>query len=282
MYKYLRKIYRLIMPLIWAKKKYKFFMSSNMMDLELKTLRVVNSTNLLARVINPIPVAAPFGQRCLVIAPHQDDEAIGCGGAVLAHVARGGDVKIVLVQDGTGAEAALGMLREELMDLREKESARCAELMNVDKPQFLRYPKLTPDAVERLAADLNDIIKDYKPDTIFAPSVLDNDNDHMYTALALAAALKDISDPIEVYSYEVWGLCIPNVAVFIDEFMDKKCELINCFKSQVAHNDYAHAFKGLAMYHSLQFGAVDHKYVERYFVLPKDEFVSFAEKIGKV
>ncbi|MFZ2422771.1 MAG: PIG-L family deacetylase, partial [Anaerolineae bacterium] len=46
------------------------------------------------------PWSTPGGQRVLVIAPHPDDEACGCGGALLRHRAAGDAVTIVVVTDG--------------------------------------------------------------------------------------------------------------------------------------------------------------------------------------
>lgn len=38
------------------------------------------------------------GSNVLVIAPHQDDESIGCGGTIIKHVRDGGHLEIVFVR----------------------------------------------------------------------------------------------------------------------------------------------------------------------------------------
>ncbi|WP_161946360.1 PIG-L deacetylase family protein [Desulfonatronum thiosulfatophilum] len=251
-----------------------------MFELDRKTQAVFHATNILKRYIKPIQVRPPFGKRCLVVAPHSDDEAIGCGGSVLSHLSKNGDARIIIVQDGSGAEAAIGLSRKELIEIREQESIECAKRLGIEAPRFLRYARVGVDNVSRLAADLEGIIMEYQPDAVFGPFILDHNYEHENVSLALALALERTGLDVEVYSYEVWGLCIPNVAVFIDEFIDAKCELIACFKSQTRCNDYAHAFKGLAMYNSLQFGAIDTKYVERFLALPGNEYVDFVKKVA--
>jgi len=42
------------------------------------------------------------GERLLVVAPHPDDETLGAGGLIQRVVARGGEVRIVLVTAGDG------------------------------------------------------------------------------------------------------------------------------------------------------------------------------------
>ncbi len=276
---YLRRAYRTLVPLIFSKKNYKFFLMSSLMDLDAKTQKLFHASNALSAVIKPVLMPCPFGERLLVIAPHHDDEAIGCGGTVLAHLARGKEVQVVIVQDGSGAEGALGMTREELIAVREEESRACARLMGNGPPLFLRFSHVDETGLDSVAAELERVVDAFRPDTIFTPFVLDTHREHACTAAALARALRGNKGKADVYSYEVWGLCIPNTAVAIDEFMDRKCELINCFASQTKGNDYAHAFRGLAMYHSLQFGARDIRYVERFFALPDHEYADFVDRV---
>ena len=38
--------------------------------------------------------------KALVLAPHPDDEVIGCGGAILAHNDAGAEVVVALITDG--------------------------------------------------------------------------------------------------------------------------------------------------------------------------------------
>lgn len=274
-----RRIYRTLIPWLWAKKNYKFFVNSSLFNLDRKTQAVFLATNTLGYFIKPIRVRPPFGRRCLIIAPHSDDEVIGCGGSILSHLKKGGDVKIIVVQDGSGAESALGLTKEELIEIREQESIACSKRLGIDVPQFLRYARVGDESVDQLATDLKRIVEDYQPDTIFSPFILDYNYEHSNVSMSLAFALESLEMNLEVYSYEVWGLCIPNTAVFIDEFIDEKSELISCFRSQMLNNDYAHAFKGLAMYNSLQFGSIDTKYVERFLSLPRVEFVNLVKNV---
>src|SRR5438034_1376400 len=74
------------------------------------------------------------GERLLVLAPHPDDEVIGCGGVVARHIRDGRQVAIVIATDG----AAAGNGAE-----REAESRRGLAILAGDRtpplPRFLRF-----------------------------------------------------------------------------------------------------------------------------------------------
>ena len=51
----------------------------------------------------PVQLETLRRQRVLVVAPHMDDEVIGCGGTLLLHRSLGSDVRVVFVSDSSGA-----------------------------------------------------------------------------------------------------------------------------------------------------------------------------------
>ena len=51
----------------------------------------------------PYHAVGEVGQgSALVLAPHPDDEVLGCAGAILRHVARGDPVRVIILTDGAG------------------------------------------------------------------------------------------------------------------------------------------------------------------------------------
>ena len=47
-----------------------------------------------------IPGSCEIAVQVLVVAPHPDDEVLGCGGVMAAHAARGDDVHVAVVTRG--------------------------------------------------------------------------------------------------------------------------------------------------------------------------------------
>lgn len=279
---YAKRFYNIVMPYLYAKRNYKFFLRSTLNAIDDRARKFAIAANAFSKAIVPILVKPPFGDRMLIIAPHQDDEMIGPGGAALLQVMHGGRLRIVIVQDGSGPEGALGVSREDLIVIREKESNEVARRLGAPPPEFLRYSSTGGSNTMNIAKDLSKVISDYRPDTIFTPFLLDNDIDHHNCSLALSSALEMSRHTALIYGYEVWGLCIANVAVSIDAVIDRKCDLINLYSSQVKNNDYAHCTRGLSMYHSLQFGGRRTRYVERFFEIPALEYVQLSKKLSAI
>ena len=71
-------------------------------------------------------VYEPQNEKVLVLAPHMDDEMIGCGGALRRHILKGGDVTVVFMTDGRAGN-------DSLLNLSGKER-RTEELRLIEDP----------------------------------------------------------------------------------------------------------------------------------------------------
>jgi len=80
---YLKRAYRTIVPFIYSKTDYKLFLQRSFIELDDRLRSLTFTTDILSDIVKPIPIEAPFGNSMLVVAPRQDDEIIGCGGAML-------------------------------------------------------------------------------------------------------------------------------------------------------------------------------------------------------
>jgi LmbE family N-acetylglucosaminyl deacetylase len=214
----------------------------------------------------------------LVVAPHQDDEAIGCGGALALQVRSGQSAAIVMLHDGAGEEASIGITREAMIELRNEESRRCAATLGIDPPVFLNIARLQ-DSVPQATEEVLAIIRRRRADAIFVPFVLDAHPDHRTANRILAAALKEIPWDVRVFGYEVWGLCIPNVLLIIDDVIEQKLRMISCFEFANKAIDYVSSTKGLNMFHSRMLGAGECRYAERFFELPRAEYIELVERV---
>src|SRR5689334_3732181 len=71
------------------------------------------------------------GRSALVLAPHPDDETLGCGATMLRKVAAGTPVHILVVTDGRHSHRSAALPPLELAELRRKEMAQAAERLGL-------------------------------------------------------------------------------------------------------------------------------------------------------
>ena len=275
---HLRRLYRTLIPLLYGRSRFRLFLNTVLGAVDLRMLALASQTDYFSAFVRAIPVRAPFGKSMLVLAPHQDDEAIGCGGALALQAASGRAAAVVILQDGAGGCEELGMSRQALMELRNEESRQAASLIHLDPPVFLNHADLAR-SVPAAAESVRQLLIERQVDAVFVPFVLDGHPDHRIANYILAKALADIPSPVRVFGYEVWGLCVPNVIVVIDDVMEQKLAMLSCFHFANKALDYVHATKGLNMYHSRMLGAGECKYAERFFEAPRQEYIELVKRV---
>ena len=135
-----------------------------------------------ARTLDP---DADLAGRLVVLAPHMDDELIGCG-ALLASVADGDRVTVVYVTDGTGSPEPPtpwhDVDRAALARTRQEEALAGLEALGVspDRARFLELPdgrlrRLGP----RLRAALTESLAELRPQHVLIPFRMDRHPDHL-------------------------------------------------------------------------------------------------------
>jgi LmbE family N-acetylglucosaminyl deacetylase len=275
---YIRALYRHLIPLVYGRQRYKLFLKTTVEDRDLRLLELASLADYFSAFVRPIPIHAPFGNSMLVIAPHQDDETIGCGGALALQVRAKKPAFVVLVQDGADGHEELGMSRGELTELRNEESRRAAVLLGIEPPRFLGHANLRANA-SQASEELREIIIRRNVDAVFAPFLLDGHPDHRATNYILAEALRKIDWQVRVFGYEVWGLCIPNVIVVIDDVIQHKLDMLTCFEFANKALDYVQSTKGLNMYRSRLLGTGLCKYAECFFEMPRQEYIGLSDHV---
>lgn len=187
--------------------------------------------------------------RILVVAPHPDDESIGCGGLIsLYH----NQVDVLLVTDGYNPE--LG--NKEQSEIRQKEFQHAMELAQVHNYTMLHIP-------EHHIWENQDKFKKINFDAysyVFLPNRYENHQDHV---AVYKLGKKAISRKTKIYEYEVWTtIRTPNIIVDIESVLGKKREMIGCHESQIKDLDYVSLSVGLNSYRGQTHGL---KYAEAFY-----------------
>jgi LmbE family N-acetylglucosaminyl deacetylase len=190
--------------------------------------------------------------RILIIAPHMDDEVIGCGGALLLHRNLGSEVRVVFVSDSASGVADPA-IAQKLRELRQGEMERVRAVLGFQSVDVQGFPDGSlvkhEDAIARRLAD---DIRAFQPDQIFCPFPVDGHADHQACALALGEAARSAGWQGQVMAYEVWSTLWPNVAIDISTVAEEKEALIRLYASQMEDRDYAAGILALNRYRGLQ------------------------------
>jgi LmbE family N-acetylglucosaminyl deacetylase len=185
----------------------------------------------------------------VVIAPHPDDEAIGCGGTIRFHVDRGDHVCAIFLTSG---ELGLKHLScETAWQVREDEARNAAKILGIASTIFLRQPDwCLGDAIEQAAAALRPVLAAVSPGIIYVPHTREWHPDHRAAIPILRAALAPLaSPPPAVLAYEVWTpLAHHDSARDVTSKMKQKLKAVRCYRSQLEGFRYDRAVLGLGIY----------------------------------
>ena len=185
----------------------------------------------------------------LVIAPHPDDEAIGCGGTLCLHAQDGDRVAAVFLTSG---ELGLKKLpRDEAWKIRETEARRSGKILGLADLYFLRQPDWTlNEHVSATATPLREVLRRETPGLIYLPHSLEWHPDHRAALPIVRAAIKreKIRTP-KLLAYEVWTpLNRFDEVSDISAVMSRKLQALRAHRSQLGEFDYVQAVRGLNQY----------------------------------
>jgi LmbE family N-acetylglucosaminyl deacetylase len=186
----------------------------------------------------------------LVIAPHPDDETIGCGGALYLHAQRGDRVQVVYLTSG---ELGLKHLtRERAWRVREREAKTAAKILGIQGCHFLRLADWqVGDAVRAGARALSPVLRTVAPQMIYVPHRGDWHPDHQAAQDVLCSAVKRVRASVrmavlEIRAYEVWTpLAVYDHVEDISRVMATKVKALRAHRSQLEEFKYERAMRGL-------------------------------------
>jgi LmbE family N-acetylglucosaminyl deacetylase len=212
-------------------------------------------------------VLPPTATRALVLAPHPDDETIGCGGTAALLAGSGCSVDVVVVSDGEGSTSSGGDAARTAAR-RRKEALRACIHLGTRPPRFLGLVDGgVGDAIDDLADRLCSILRELRPELVFLPWPLDGHPDHQAVGRAFAAAKPDPA--IDVWCYEVWTALLPNRIVDVTQTWPAKQSAIEEHRGpDDAFDLQSHLH--LARWRSI-FGLDGHGWAEAFLVLTPAE-----------
>ena len=186
--------------------------------------------------------------RVLVLSPHPDDEALGCGGTLCAHVAHKDDVRIVFLTSGEAG--GHGRDPEVTARMREKEAADAAAILGIAEIEFWREPDGALRVTPALTSRLRTLLDEWRPEVVYTTHEAEEHADHRVAPQLVRTALRTLkAPPPQVFLFEIWTpLQRLDRIVDITRWMPVKLGAVRAYRSQCAAMRFDEAVAGLNRY----------------------------------
>jgi LmbE family N-acetylglucosaminyl deacetylase len=205
----------------------------------------------------------------LVIAPHADDEILGCGATIAKHILNKDEVFVII---STNAHIGAPELcsEKDIMKVRQ-EASEAHLLLGIKKTFFLDFPAPALNSYPEYKISLSflEIMQEIKPVILYLPHHGDLHQDHkaIYRAALVAARPQGDFRIFSIRCYETlseteWTPMqeppfIPNCYIDVSCTFEKKIKAMTCYKSQLKefpHSRSLEAIEALAKYRGATIG----------------------------
>jgi len=181
-------------------------------------------------------------QTVVCVAPHPDDETLGCGGTILKHVAQGDSVHWLIVT-AMGAD----LFSSERIRKRKEEIEKVALAYGFCSVHELGFPSASLDRIplSELVGEIGRVLGDIQPAVVYVPYRGDVHSDHAIVFDAVSACSKWFRYPsvCRLLVYETPSETdfainpdargfVPNVFVNIEPWLEKKLEIMSSYDGE--------------------------------------------------
>jgi len=194
-------------------------------------------------------------EKLLVIAPHPDDEALGCCGLINNVKKNGGQVFVQIITLNSYDKIGGGKVKKEIWKKEFEKTSKFLKIDGYDISPFqdkMKYLDITPQAelIEYLELKSEISISKIKPSIVAIPTIFSTHQDHVQTYKISIAALRPHSQKVsfipklvlsyespEYYfwsSYSEFGKFSPNFYLSMSNSdIQKKKTAFSIYKSQI-------------------------------------------------
>lgn len=217
-------------------------------------------------------------KRHLVVAPHPDDETLGCGGTLLAAHSGGEEIYWLIV---TGISQAQGFSAEQVAR-RAAEIDLVTEAFGFVETIQLDFPTTSLDTIPmgELVAAISQVAKRIEPTDIYLPHRRDAHSDHAvvfdaaiplskwfrYESVERVLVYETQSETDFDLSPDSPGFR-PNVFVDVSDMIERKIEIAALYQSEFEEHPFPRSFEGIRALATLRGAASGFTAAEAFMLL---------------
>lgn len=198
-----------------------------------------------------------MNKKIIIVAPHADDETLGCGGTILKNIANGNDVYWLLVtkmkeEYGYSSER-IKTRNDEILKVTQQYNFKGVYQLDFKPAELDTYP------MSKIIQEISTVIDEIKPQEIFTTYRNDAHTDHQIVYDCVMASTKTFRYPYvkRVLAYETisetdFGLkpenggFKPNVYVDIGDFLEIKLGIMEIYHSECGEFPFPRSRKAIA------------------------------------
>lgn len=221
-------------------------------------------------------------KKVLILAPHIDDDIIGCGGTISRYINGGARVHILYLTTGQRSRHPF-LDEEQLKEERKREACRVAELYGLKDLYFLDNIDgnlcLDRENVEKVM----DLVDQIQPDLVLVPFFLDYNLDHIETNRILIEAARKARWEMNLLAYQIQCPLSPgtiNRIVDIDSSILIKQKALELYKTQVYGKRFFQTVVDLNRYQS-SLASKRCSYVEVFLSLDIKQYAHLFRRIDR-
>lgn len=204
--------------------------------------------------------------RVLILSPHPDDEAIGCGGTLRKHVLAGDEVRLIHLT--SGELGCRGVSPEETTKLREKEGLAAAAILGIEQVEFWREKDGALGETDSLVSRLLELFETWQPGLIYAPHGAEAHQDHAAAAQIAKRAREELAKKgtqADLRLFEIWTpvQTIKHIEN-ITETIETKIAAVRAYRSQCEIMSFDEAIRGLNRYRGEMHSWPEGEYAEAF------------------
>jgi len=195
--------------------------------------------------------------KVMIVAPHMDDEALGMGGTIAKHVARGDKISVVIVANRVYSHT----FDRKSYEVEKKAALKAKKVLGYGDLLFLEMPDERLDAcVQDVIIPLEKAVHRIKPGILYSCFYGDNHQDHraVFGAVRIIARSATSFKIKRILLYEVpsstdqslpmaQSAFLPNFYVNIKSFMAKKLKAVKCYERERRDFPHPRSREGIAV-----------------------------------